>query len=186
MLFNINKSRVGKISLLILLLSSLCFAGCVSAPCKGWSGPIVSDNILYVGSIEGKVLALDISGGEPTPAWEQEFEGKVGGGFGCATQISTPMSTYGVPAIEGGVVYVGGYDGNVYAIDIKTRMMSKFETGGAIVGSPVIAGDTIFAGSSDGKLYALDLINLSLRWVFETGDKIWSTPAVDNGVVYIG
>ncbi|MFC1924877.1 PQQ-binding-like beta-propeller repeat protein, partial [Chloroflexota bacterium] len=42
-------------------------------------------------------------------------------------------------------------------------------------------------GSSDGKLYALDLqLSSTPKWEpFETGGKIWSTPAVDNGVVYI-
>lgn len=189
MLLNINKAKSGKLLLSILTIFSLCFVvGCYSsAPSRGWSGPVVSDDgILYVGTIEGKVIALDTSTGEPI-GWEKELEKKATGGFGCAGRFSQPMSIYGTPWVGDEVVYVGGYDGNVYAFDIESSMSSKFETGGAIVGSPIVAYETLFVGSSDGKLYALNL-DLSPKWgePFKTGDKIWSTPAINNGVVYIG
>ncbi len=149
---------------------------------------MVCDGILYVGTIESKVIALDAEDGDKLD-WEKEIKGQSSGGFGCSSYISTPMSTYGAPVVKDGVVYIGGYDGNVYAFATEGGMSNEFETGGAIVGSPVIDDETntIFVGSSDGKLYALNL-DLSPKWKepFETGDKIWSTPAVDNGVVYIG
>jgi outer membrane protein assembly factor BamB len=190
MLFSIKKARSSKILLSILLLSSFLFVvGCARAPSRGWSGPVVSDNVLYVGTIKGKVIALDISGGEPGVNWEKEIGKTKAGGFGCSSGISTPMSTYGTPAIGDGVVYVGGYDGYVYSFTTESGAENKFKTGGAIVGSPVVDGDTVFIGSSDGKLYALSTNNIKKeKWEkpFKTGGKIWSTPVIDNGVVYIG
>jgi len=189
MLLSVNKSKLGKILLPFLLLSSiLLLVGCARAPARGWSGPLVSDNVLYVGTIGGKVIALDVSEDQPRLVWDKPLgTPKAGGALACSAQIARPMSTYGTPAIGEDKVYVGGYDGYIYSFRIDDGSMSKFDTGSAIVGSPIIAGDTVFVGNSDGKLYALSL-NLSPKWAepFKTGDKIWSTPAVDNGVVYIG
>ena len=150
---------------------------------------MVSDGILYIGTIEGKVIALYADTGNKT-GWEEKITGQSSGGFGCSSGFSKPMSTYGTPVVKNGVIYVGGYDGTVYAFLTEGSMGTTFKTGGAIVGSPVIDDETntLFVGSSDGKLYALAVDNIEEeKWKpFETGDKIWSTPAVDNGVVYIG
>jgi outer membrane protein assembly factor BamB len=35
-------------------------------------------------------------------------------------------------------------------------------------------------------LYALDATTGEERWRFQTGDTVWSSPAVANGVVYVG
>lgn len=189
MFSNIKKSRLSKILLSFVLLSSiLLLVGCAAAPTRGWSGPAVSDNVLYVGTIGGEVIALDVSGDQPSQMWSETLESPGAGGFlACSARISTPMSTYGTPAMGEDKVYVGGYDGYIYSFRIDDGSMSKFDTGGAIVGSPIVADETVFVGNSDGKFYALNL-NLSPKWPtpFKTGAKIWSTPAVDNGVVYIG
>jgi outer membrane protein assembly factor BamB len=191
MFSNIKKSKSGKILLCILLLSGiLLLVGCASAPVRGWSGSVVSDNTLYVGTIKGTVLALDITenGTSCTFKWEMDLGKTASGGFlTCSRQVSVAMSTYGTPAVSGDKIYIGGYDGNVYSFSKDDGSRLFFETGSAIIGSPVIANDTVFVGTSDGKLYAFDL-NLKPKWAapFKTGGKIWSMPEVANGVVYVG
>ncbi len=186
--------RPSKIALLALLLVGIvAVLGCVSnAPSRGWSGPLVHENGLYVGTIDGKVIALDladVTGNQPGLVWSKEVADPTGGGglFNCG-QFSLPMGIYGTPVVKDGKVYVGGYDegGSVLYIRIDDGSMSDaFETGGAIVGSPVVEGDTLYVGNSNGKLYALSL-DLNEKWSFRTGDKIWSTAEVSNGVVYVG
>ncbi len=200
MLSRIAKPRlVGVLLLILLVFASIAGAGCAGAPSRGWSGPAVVDNVLYVGTIQGKILALDLAtagpGQPPDQRWDAQdvVGGLGGGGFGCTTQMSKPMGMYGTPAVKNGKIYIGAYDGNVLwvATDGTSVSRSKFKTGGPIVGSVAIDGDTLYVGSSDGKLYALDLnvsdLSNSLKdgWPFETGDKIWSTPVISNGVVYI-
>jgi len=165
--------------------------GCVSAPTRGWSGPVVSDNVLYIGTIEDKIIALDLTKAEdggPQFKWEKELEKVKAGGFGCSGGISTPMSTYGTPVVADGEVYLGGYDGTVYAFSVENGARNDFDTGSAIGGSPVVANGTVFVGNTDGKLYALAADNIrNEKWAepFETEGKIWSTPVVHNGVVYV-
>jgi outer membrane protein assembly factor BamB len=199
MFSSIKRAKSRKIFFAILaLLSLLVGVACTQAPTRGWSGPTVAsgpvaeEDTLFVGTLGGKVIALEnIYQNPPTPLWPEakEIGGSKGGGlFACGGGISKPMSTYGTPAIAGGKVYIGGYDGHVYSFTTDASgSMNDFDTDSSIIGSPIIADDTLFVGNSDGKLYALDLdLSPKPNWPFKTGDKIWATPAVYDGVVYIG
>jgi len=91
-------------------------------------------------------------------------------------------------------------DGFLYAIDQLTGMPKQQSKLGwrrpegtdqplsPLVASPVLehASNTLLVGSEDGNLYAYDAITGEERWRFETGDKVWSTPVVRDGVVYFG
>ena len=58
------------------------------------------------------------------------------------------------------IVYVGSYDGNVYAIDAVTGIPTwedPVTTGGSVHSSPAIGPDgTIYVGSRDSYVYAID------------------------------
>ncbi len=44
----------------------------------------------------------------------------------------------------------------------------------------------LFFGSYDGKIYALNSADGSFVWSYQTGDWVVSSPAVVNGVLYVG
>jgi outer membrane protein assembly factor BamB len=196
MFSSLKKPGLSQILLvMVLALGALSAAGCAGAPSRGWSGPLVSDNVLYVGTLQGKIVALDLTtaspsdGIAPRPLWDPKVLAQPTGGSGLACgRISSPMGIYGTPVVKNGRIYVGAYSGTVLWITTDGLSVSSpsFEAGGDIVGSVVIDGDTLFVGSSNGRLYALDL-NLKLKdgWPFRTGGEIWSTPVVSNGVVYV-
>jgi outer membrane protein assembly factor BamB len=171
----------------LVLLSAVTLLACTAAPSRGWSGPMVDGNILYVGTIDGQVVALDLTEGEPDLAWAKDIGVDTGGGgFLNCGRVSQPMGIYGVPLVKDGKLYVGGYDGDVLYIRIDDGSMSdRFETRGAIAGSLVADEERLYVGSADGRLYALSL-DLREEWSFKTGDKIWSDAVVSDGVVYIG
>ncbi len=183
-----KRSRAGGLVLAaFLVLTAFAVLSCSAAPSRGWSGPVVDGNILYVGTIDGKVVALDVTEGDPDLVWAKDVGVDTGGGgFLNCGRISQAMGIYGTPLVKDGKVYVGAYNGDVFYIRIDDGSMSgRFETDGAIAGSLVADEDTIYVGSADGKLYALTL-DLREKWpAFKTGDKIWSDPVVSDGVVYI-
>jgi outer membrane protein assembly factor BamB len=57
-----------------------------------------------------------------------------------------------------------------------------------------ISKDHIFFGCSDKKIYSLNSTNGSIKWKYETGDKVWSSPVVtqkndddkEEGMLYVG
>ena len=60
--------------------------------------------------------------------------------------------------------------------------------GGIVADSPALSEDgKLYFGCFDGRLYALDTVNDREIWIFNTGDKIYTTPCIgQDGTVYIG
>src|SRR5215472_14646199 len=49
--------------------------------------------------------------------------------------------------IEGGVVYAGSYDGNIYALDATSGIKKWVYYTGAITSSPAVAGGMVYVGT---------------------------------------
>jgi outer membrane protein assembly factor BamB len=214
--FAIKIKKILSLILSVIILGLLAI-GCGGPAYQGWSGFAGSDGILYFGSMDSRVFAINPSArsqGLPFPS-ESEGEwvlsvkaraatGGMCGPLGCVP-AAQPATVYGTPVVAGNLVYVATYagdSGKVMAIDrlapgydkdgipawnkgewFYPRSESKFI--GAVVGSPVVVEDTLYVGSSDGKLYALDEKGEE-RWTpFETGNKIWTSPAIKDNIVYI-
>ncbi|MET0500175.1 MAG: PQQ-binding-like beta-propeller repeat protein [Candidatus Binatia bacterium] len=115
------------------------------------------------------------------------------------------------PVWSDGVVYFGGDDGNIYAVDAETgRQIWKQATGGPSPSTPAVIDGTLYVVSYDGKLYALNSRTGAVRWKFVTGgerrfeakglnglqpknqtvadpfDVFLSSPVVVQGAVYFG
>ena len=133
----------------------------------------MAGDVLYIGTATGRLIALDMESGETI--WRYELQSE-----------DTERAIYGPPTVADGTVYVGGYDGVLYAIDTDGVEEWRERLGGAIIGGPVVVDNTILVGSSDGYMYAIDIQDQIREWRFLTGHKVWSTPAVADGVVYFG
>ena len=76
---------VGKAVLLlgILLIIVLAGAGCIEGLYPiGWSGGAVADDTLFVGSKEGKLVAVNIN--DESRQWSEPLKASASGtGFGC-------------------------------------------------------------------------------------------------------
>jgi len=148
----------------------------------GWveSSPTVSNGVLYVGSNDGNLYALDIATGNLK--WKYTIGGEVSSS----------------PAIYDGILYIHSnlQDKHIYAIDSDTGNLKwKFKTEMAVddvASSPVVVDGTVYVGSSDasdsvgGSVYALDAYTGDLKWRFtKKFDTFVSSPAVSGGFVYI-
>ncbi len=108
---------------------------------KHWpffSSPTLAGNFLYIGSHQGKLLAIDLATGKL--AWTFLTDGAEKNGAAWTKADGTPNYQAAVSD--------SFYDQMVIGLD---RMMSV----GAVLSTPVIDGDLIFFGSWDGQLYAI-------------------------------
>ena len=176
--------------LIAFLLVGLFFSGCTtgSQP-RGWSGGTLEGGRLFLGSMRGTLAIIDTS----THAVEREIPleiTKASSGLGCS-QASLLPAIYGNPAVDGKWVYLGDYNGRIYAFDSSTgsykppRYLNPSRPQ-PIIGGPLLALGNLYFGSTDGYLYALDPDTLDERWSFKTGDRIWSTPATNGVLIFIG
>lgn len=150
------------------------------------SSPAVANGIVYIGSDDGNVYALNALTG--VKIWNY-------------TTSKQPLYSFGnqvtsSPAVSNGIVYVGSVGGNVYALNASTGAEiwsyythpDRLYGGGYFHGvqaSPAVADGVVYVGSVDGNMYALNA---------STGKQIWedhffrilSSAAVTDGVVYAG
>ncbi len=184
------------LSLGILTSLVLLVAGCSGAPAqRGWPGATLEGGVLYLASRDGRLISVDVSTG--ARQWATPLEtGSTSSGLGCS-KVPIVVTSYGSPAVSDNLVYIGGYNGRVYSFvpgeSQPDRTLDRVRVGdkdvviGRIVGSVVVSGDKVFFGADDGKVYGVTT-RLQPAWAepFKTGGKIWSTPAVDEGTLYIG
>jgi len=157
------------------------------------SSPTVSNGIVYVGSSDNFLYAVDAGTGKLK--WRFDAHGNVGSS----------------PAVSGGAVFAVSLDGNLYAVGAETGSLKwAFATQGErrhsapgvdyaapstemmpdpwdlFLSSPTVRDGLVYFGSGDGDIYAVDATTGKLRWKFETGGVVHSSPAVDGGLVYAG
>lgn len=200
-------------AIILIALSALGCTG--EPPPQGFAGVIAGGDSLYVATTQGKLLALDPlarSAEEQFPSfsdgeWYYAITKETRGAFGCRSS-QTGSVLYGDPVLSGDHICVATYDGKVLMLNRESRasglVFPQLRDGewiyprtdqsiGPVVGTPTIVGDTVYLCSSlkqgnktMGVVYALDRVYGDELWMSEPLDgKLWVTPAVVDGTVYI-
>lgn len=170
--------------------------------------PTVVGGVLYVGSQDGDLNALDAStgallwsdtiGGNDTPAVADGVVYAASGELYAVDAASgdqlwtTSDGGYRQnPTVADGLVYAVSYEGTIAAFDASTGapVWSRSIDENIDWSTPAVVGGSLYVGSIDGsrgRVYALDASTGATRWTKRTPGYIQSSPAVVHGVVYVG
>ena len=140
------------------------------------SSPVLAGGLVYFGSGDGNVYALDAQ----TGALRWKF--------------ATGDVVHATPALADGAVYIGSWDRNLYALEAVTgNLLWKFQTGDdpkqhnqiGLPSSAAVSGGVVLFGCRDGHFYAVDAKTGRLKWS-EDNHMGWviASPAVRGGTVY--
>jgi outer membrane protein assembly factor BamB len=123
----------------------------------------------FVGSWDGGFRRLDLEDGSE----EWTFEtGRV------------VMSNPGVDP-EAGIVYVGGDDRHVHALEADTgEELWSTSVHGKVLGSLTVTADAVLVGSYDTHLYALEKTTGEVRWRVENVGHVTSEPVPHEGRIF--
>lgn len=140
------------------------------------SSPAVQNGVVYFGSGDGNVYALDAASG--SVRW----------------RFQTGDVVHASPAIADGRLYIGSWDSYFYALDAATgRQLWRFRTGEdpdihnqvGIQSSATVAEGVVYFGCRDSHLYALDAATGARRWAYDNkGSWVIVSPVVRKGKVY--
>jgi outer membrane protein assembly factor BamB len=131
------------------------------------SSPAVDDDRLYIGVDDGRLLALDRNDG--SLIWQfkthrYDTEQTVAGRL--------HLGIHGSPAFDDAYVYIGDYDGFLYAVDKRDGTLQWVrKLGDSIGASPTVHDGAIYMAvefaEPDGRVFVVEAAN---------GEELWSTP----------
>jgi outer membrane protein assembly factor BamB len=133
--------------------------------------PLVIDDVVYAGSSDGGLYALDAVSGQKR--WR----------FDAKSPVFPGLARDGADRL-----LCGCMDGCVVKLDRPDgREISRVRAGGAVLTTPVLAGGNLFVGSRDYTFYAFRAGDGALAWKFSYWFSwVESTPAVSDGTLYVG
>jgi len=148
---------------------------------------------------------------DPTARFQSAIEMKealmgVAKKTGILSDVSSPFNSYinnqnikpawvfecedeirGTPTVSDGVLYVGSYDNNLYALNGETGdFIWKYPANGGIVSKPAIFQNNVFFGSEDGLLHVVSSHSGRIVWTYYTEKPIRSSPTIAERHVFIG
>jgi len=173
------------------------------------SSPRVADGVLYVGSYDNNLYALNAEDG--SFVWKFPTEGGVVSTpcvhqdtvlvgsedtklYAISRRLGDQMWSFATgerirssPQVEYGHCFCGSDDGRLYALNaLSGRMVWTFESGGPIRSTPLVSGDMIFLGSDDGYIYAVDMGTGALKWKQNTHRRVTSSPTLGEDLLFVG
>lgn len=136
------------------------------------SSPIVFDGMVYIGSNNGRIFALDVTSGQER--WSFQMN------------VSDTKRSIGISlAATNGLVFVEG-SSTLYALDAASGQKRwTFPAVTSMGVAPVVVNGLVYIGTESGQLYALDAFSGHQKWSFQTRGFIAQSPTVANGLVYI-
>ncbi|HWC29707.1 MAG TPA: PQQ-binding-like beta-propeller repeat protein [Dehalococcoidia bacterium] len=181
----------------LLVLFGLLLVGCgASVGARGFAGPVENGNTLIVSTGGGRLDGLDSQGRQ---IWR--FPNLWNIPDGSADDLD---AIYGTPVVadNGRVVFVGDYNGYLYAFrpadfvegqTIESPPAASFKLGGKVLGGLLLDSgrDTLYV-TSENRIYAIRATSMiqrienrdavvESRLLFEADDEIWSTPVLEDG-----
>jgi len=138
------------------------------------SSPVIVDDLVFVGSSDANVYAIDLESGRQVWAYK------------------TTDAIEATPCVVDGSVFVGSSDGFLWALDDKSGSLKwKYETEGQILGAANWTRSPdgrigILVGSYDNRLHCVDAASGHAVWTYETDNYINGSPAVDDQKTVFG
>jgi outer membrane protein assembly factor BamB len=130
----------------------------------------VSDGIVYFGSDDKNVYALDAVTGDVV--WV----------------TSTGAKVQSSPAVTDDMVFVGDTDGRLYGLKADSGTIEWMTETGAVIEtySPSVANGVVYMVFGDDDLSAFDAATGALLWKGSTDGNGILAPSIADGAIYIG
>ena len=139
------------------------------------SKPAITDNLVYIASDDSILYAVSINRGDMVWKTQTGDPGPKRNPMFSWNDYQLGSSGFDVftssPTVQDNIVYVGGTDDNLYAIDADTGHVNwKFHAETTMEGirqTPVVGNGMVYFGDIFGNFYAIDI---------KTGNQVWAYP----------
>ena len=145
------------------------------------SSPVFADGTIYVSTITGRIFALNPS--EKQIKWHLNVGSPL---------VSSPLlhnETLVAATYDSWIKDISFTGKNfVLGIDIGNgKQIWCYEIPSNVFSSPCLVDDmTVVVGSMNKVIYAIEEYSGNVRWMFETGGEVWSSPSYNGNEIFIG
>ena len=173
------------------------------------SSPRVAGGVLFVGSYDNNLYALDVRDGSfiwkaatdagiaSTPCIHEEtvlFGSEDGALYAVSRQTGhfrwkcqTNGSVRSSARVEYGHAFFGSDDGALYNVNVQSgRVVWQFQSAAPIRSTPLIAGERVYIGSDDGYIYSIDMRSGTIKWKYNTNRRVTSSPVLRESLLLVG
>ncbi|HPH97243.1 MAG TPA: serine/threonine-protein kinase [Anaerolineaceae bacterium] len=101
--------------------------------------------------------------------------------FECEDQVR------GSVAYDGGYIYVGSYDNNLYTLQADNgKFIWKYPTDGGIVSKPIVYDGVVYFGSEDHRVHSVSVRSGKIISTYYTDGPVRSSPRIAEGHIFVG
>lgn len=136
------------------------------------AAPVYADGVVYFGTSDGQVYAVDAETGAEKPGWP----------------FRAREAIWASPLVADGRVYVPSMDHSLYCLEAATgQVVWEFKANGSFAAQPILADGILYIGAFDGRLYAIhaDSGQAVEGFEFQAGNWIWSEALLADGRLYV-
>lgn len=126
---------------------------------RGTSTPAVTDSVVYAGFSNGRLMAFSADTG--IIMWDQRIAMPKG-----RSELERMIDIQASPLIEGGLLYVGTYQGKVSAVSRATGT-ALWAKDGSTSENMAVQGDKLFVSDAEGKLVCYNSASGEILWTNE-------------------
>jgi outer membrane protein assembly factor BamB len=126
---------------------------------RGTAVPVVTDTTAYVGFSNGRLMAFNADDG--AILWDQRVAMPKG-----RSELERMIDIHGAPLIQGGILYVGTYQGKISAISRGTGS-NIWTKDGSTSENMAVKDDKLFVAHSDGKVVCYSASSGEILWTNE-------------------
>ena len=137
---------------------------------KIFTKPKIFEDKIFFGSCDSHFYCINFNG---NLIWR----------FYAGDEISSVM---GDMDIKDSKIYFASVNKYVYCLSLNGELLWKTRTGDDIFTCPKVYKDKLFVNARDGNFYCFDKNNGKINWIFKFYTTAYSTPVIENGVIYFG
>ena len=134
------------------------------------SAPTIASDQVFVSTVSGEVLALDLMKGHKNWSWQADG------------------AIHATPMVKVNRVVLGSVDSTIVCLSTKTgKPKWRVKTNAPVLSSALIKKGKVFIGNGDGSFRALSLRSGKTKWVFDNGSGYIETlPVFAQGKIMYG
>ena len=183
------RRRLGALGALVLLAALPLLAGCasnVSSP-DGWAAPVRAGDLTILQVKTGELAAIRLSVSD-NPGTD-DIDERVAWRFPGDDDDVDLEAVYATPILDGNTLYVAGYSGEVVALDLTfepPRILWVRDIEDHVVATPAFDGQSLYIATEGGTVIPITVVSGAVgASLAQTGDRIWSQPALGGGALYV-